>query len=77
MLVEGVELLYGAPAPFHCAPPFCPLRRLDGRKRARTAPMPASMQSRATSATQVSALSASASNAARSSFVMPKFILAG
>ena len=31
----------------------------------------------ATSATQVSALSASASNAARSSFVMPKFILAG
>ena len=64
------------PASTH-APSFCPLRRLDGRKRARTTPMPASMQSRATSATQVSALSASASNAARSSAVTPKFILAG
>ena len=28
LLVEGVELLPGAPAPVHCAPPFCPLRHL-------------------------------------------------
>ena len=26
LLVEGVELLPGAPAPVHCAPSFCPLR---------------------------------------------------